>query len=164
MHSFDWHAIFAMSATPQELLLRGTVMYWFLFLVFRFILRRDTGSAGVSDILFVVLLGDAAQNGMIGEAMGVGDAVFLISVLVGWNYLLDYLAYYFKPIEWLTAPPPLCLVRNGRKLRANMRKEHLTDGEIEGKLRDAGVDRLSDVKRMYLESGGEFTVLRRRKG
>ena len=32
------------------------------------ILRRDVGSMGITDFLFVVLLGDAAQNGMIGGA------------------------------------------------------------------------------------------------
>ena len=95
MSPFDFHQIFAPSATTLEIVLRGSVLYWFLFILLRFVLRRDTGSAGISDILFVVLLGDAAQNGMIGQHDGVADALTLIATLVAWNYLLDYLGYRF---------------------------------------------------------------------
>ena len=151
-----------LTMSPAELLVRGTLMYWFLFLVLRFILRRDTGNAGISDILFVVLLGDAAQNGMIGEGETVGDAVLLIAVLVVWNYALDFLGYHVRFFEWLTDPPPICIIRDGRLLRRNMRREHLTDTEIEAKLRGEGIDDVRKVKRMFLESDGSFSVLRRR--
>jgi uncharacterized membrane protein YcaP (DUF421 family) len=152
----------ALSMSPGELLARGTIMYWFLFLIFRFVLRRDTGSAGISDILFVVLLGDAAQNGMIGRGETVADAALLIGVLVAWNYALDYLGFYFRFFEWLIDPPPICLVRNGRLLRRNLRREHLTDAEIGAKLRGEKIEHLHDVRRMYLESDGSFSVLKRR--
>ena len=151
-----------LTMSPAELLVRGTLMYWFLFLVLRFVLRRDTGNAGISDILFVVLLGDAAQNGMIGEGETVGDAVLLIAVLVVWNCALDFLGYHLRFFEWLTDPPPICIIRDGRLLRRNMRREHLTDTEIEAKLRGEGIDDVRKVKRMFLESDGSFSVLRRR--
>ncbi len=79
------------SMSPLEILIRGSLMYWFLFVIFRFVLRRNAGSAGITDILFVVLLGDAAQNAMIGNGQTVADGATLIATLVGWNYLLDYL-------------------------------------------------------------------------
>ena len=163
MSPFDFHEIFAPSATTLEIVLRGSVLYWFLFILLRFVLRRDTGSAGISDILFVVLLGDAAQNGMIGQHDGVADALTLIATLVAWNYLLDYLGYRFAFFQWLTDPPPICLVRNGRLIRKALRREHLTDEAVQGKMRDAGVERIADVRAMYLESDGSFSVLKRRR-
>ena len=149
--------------SPLEILVRGTLMFWFLFLIFRFVLRRDVGSAGISDILFVVLLGDAAQNAMIGEGTGWADGAMLIATLVAWNYLLNMLGYYFSVFEKLTDAPPLLLIRNGRALRRNWRKEHLTDLEIEGKLRSEGIEAMSDVRKMYLEPDGSFSVLRRKR-
>ena len=160
--SLDLGELLRLSTSPAELIVRGTLMYWFLFLILRFVLRRDTGSAGISDILFVVLLGDAAQNGMIGDGDTVADAALLIAVLVAWNYLLDILAFHFKAVAWLTDPPPLCLIRNGRMLRRNWRKEHLTEEVIEAKLRAEGIDDASQVRGMYLESDGSFSVLRKR--
>jgi len=37
----DWEGIIAFSVNPLEIVLRGTLMYWFLFVIFRFILRRE---------------------------------------------------------------------------------------------------------------------------
>lgn len=151
-----------LTMSPAELLIRGTLMFWFLFLVLRFVLRRDMGSAGISDILFIVLLGDAAQNGMIGQGQSVADSMSLIAVLVAWNYSLDFLGYRFRFFEWLTEPAPICLIRDGRLLRKNMRRQHLTDAEIRAKLRGEGIENVADVRRMYLESDGSFSTLRRR--
>ena len=60
-------SVFSFTASPLELMLSGSMMYWFLFVAFRFILNRDVGSLAISDFLFVVILGDAAQNGIIGR-------------------------------------------------------------------------------------------------
>ena len=154
------HPWYTFSMTPLELLVRGTIMYWGLLLLFRFVLRRDTGSAGISDLLFVVLLGDAAQNGMIGQGDTVPDALTLIVVLAAWNYLLDALGYYVPLIARLNDPPPP-LVRNGRIVARNLRREHITREELMSAMRDKGVEHLSQVKSMLLESDGDFSVIRR---
>ena len=99
MDHSDLVDIFAMTVPILELVVRGTLMYWFLVLVFRLILRRDVGSMGLTDFLFVVLLGDAAQNGMIGEATSATDAITLIATLVCWNVLIDWASYRFPAVE-----------------------------------------------------------------
>src|SRR6201989_2599497 len=156
MSHHDWNDIFSMTMPALELVLRGSVMYWFLFLVFRLILRRDVGSMGITDFLFVVLLGDAAQNGMIGEATSATDAVVLISTLVFWNVLIDWATYRFAWVERLFAAQRLCLVRDGRANRRNMRREFISHAELMSRVREEGLEDLTRVKRMYLESDGEI--------
>ncbi len=151
------------SMSPVEILIRGSLMYWFLFVIFRFILRRNAGSAGITDILFIVLLGDAAQNAMIGDGQTVADGAMLISTLVGWNYLLDYLGCHFPLISKLTDAPPIRMIRNGRLQGSNMRREHITEKELWAKLRAAEVERIDEVKAMYLEGDGTFSVLKKKK-
>jgi len=155
----DWSEVFRLSVSPVELVVRGTIMFWFLFGIFRFVLRRDVGSVGVSDFLFVVILGDAAQNAMIGQATSATDGMVLISTLVGWNYLLDFLSYRFPFIERLSTPRPLRLVRNGRMLRHNMRREFITTDELMAKLRENGHENLSNVREMFLEADGEISIV-----
>ncbi|MBK7768365.1 MAG: hypothetical protein IPI44_21375 [Sulfuritalea sp.] len=87
---FDLEGIFSFTVSPLELILRGTLLYWFLFMLLRFVLRRDVGSLGISDFLFVVILGDAAQNGMIGSATSATDAMVLIGTLVFWRSKRDF--------------------------------------------------------------------------
>jgi uncharacterized membrane protein YcaP (DUF421 family) len=155
--------ILKFSVSPLELIIRGTVMFWFLFFIFRFILRRDVGSMGVSDFLFVVILGDAAQNAMIGEATSASDGMMLIATLVFWNYAIDYVTYRFPALERLASARKLCLVREGKKMRRNMRRELITDEELNAKLREEGLESIADVKVMYLESDGEISIVKRDK-
>ena len=158
----EWNEIFRLSVSPVELVVRGTIMFWFLFGIFRFVLRRDVGSVGVSDFLFVVILGDAAQNAMIGQATSTTDGMVLISTLIAWNYLLDFLSYQVPFFERLTTPPPLLLAKDGRMLRRNMRREYITPDELMAKLREKGHSDLSNVRKMFLEADGEVSVITRK--
>ncbi len=161
MDHSDLVDVFGMTMPLLELFVRGSVMYWFLVLVFRLVLRRDVGSMGITDFLFVVLLGDAAQNGMIGEASSSTDAIVLISTLVFWNVVIDWATWRFRAIEKLFNAQRLLLVRDGRRNRRNMRREFISDAELMSKVREQGLEDLSKVEFMYLESDGEISLIRR---
>ena len=62
----DFDTYFGITMNPAELVIRGTLVYWFLFLIFRFVMRRGTGALGIADLLLLVLLADASQNAMSG--------------------------------------------------------------------------------------------------
>jgi len=47
----DWSELFGFSVSPIELVIRGSCVYWLLFLLFRFVVRRDVGAVGIADIL-----------------------------------------------------------------------------------------------------------------
>ena len=155
----DLHEIFRFTVSPLSLVIRGSLVYWFLFLVFRFVLRRDIGSMGITDFLFVVLLGDAAQNGMIGDATSSSDALVLLSTLVFWNFGIDFLTSRMPRLERWMQPPRVVLLKDGAKQRRNMRREFITDEELEAKVRSFGIDDLRRVKAIYLEGDGEMTVI-----
>jgi len=159
--SADIAQLMQFTVSPLELVLRGTMMFWFLLLIFRLVLRRDIGSASITDFLFVVILGDAAQNAMIGEGSSVSDGMVLVSTLVAWNYGLDVLSYRFPRIDRLLSARKLCLVRDGKMQRRNLRKEFITVDELHEKIREAGLEHLDQVKMMYMESDGEISVIKR---
>ena len=153
-------SIFKLTMPIVELVARGSLMFWFLVLVFRVVLRRDVGSMGITDFLFIVLLGDAAQNGMIGDATSATDAIVLISTLVFWNVAIDWATYRWPAVEQLLAARRLTLVRNGKRNRRNMRREFISDAELMSKVREEGLEDLSRIKAMYLESDGEISLIR----
>lgn len=158
----DWVDIFAFSISPVETLIRGSAMYWLLFLLFRFVVRRDVGSMGIADILLIVIVADAAQNGMAAEGKSVADAALLVCTLVGWNLVLDRMAFHFPLVRRFADPQKIMLIRNGKKLRANMRRESITDEELEAKYRQQGVESIDEVKALYLESDGNVSVIKRK--
>lgn len=153
-------ALFKLTMPLTEILLRGSLVYWFLFMVFRTLLRRDLGNIGMGDVLFVVIVADASQNAMGGDAKSIADGLTLISVLVCWNLLFDWLSYTSPTLRrWLEAPP-LVLVHHGVFQTRVMRRELITKQEILAKLREEGIEDITEVKLMQLETDGELSIIK----
>jgi len=155
----DWAKVFRPDVPVFEIIVRGTVMYLSLFLLLRLVLKRQAGSVGLPDILVVVLIADASQNGMAGEYQSIADGVILVATIIFWSFALDWLDYRFPAIQRLLRPAPLLLVRNGRVLRRNMRKELVTEDELNSQIRRQGFSNVAEIKEAYMESDGEMTFV-----
>lgn len=156
----DWHSAFVPSVSIVEIILRGTLVYFFLFIVLR-ILRREAGAIGLSDLLVVVLIADAAQNAMASDYKSITEGVVLVGTIAFWDYFLDWLGYRFAGIQRLLRPTPLLLIRDGRIQRRNLRQEMITIEELLGQLREQGVENVEEVKKCYLEGDGRISVIKK---
>jgi uncharacterized membrane protein YcaP (DUF421 family) len=153
-----WREIFVPTTSPLELFVRGSALYLAILLLIRIMPRRTGGELALMDLLFVVLVADAGAHAL-GAYQSITDAVFMIVVLMGWNYLLNLLSYRFAFVERLVSPPPLQIVRDGELLLRNMRRELITKDELMDQLRQHGVDSLDKVKAAYVEPEGKLTVI-----
>lgn len=156
----DWRAMFLPTESLIEIFIRGTVMYLVMFGLLR-LFRRKAGSIGIADLLVIVVIADAAQNGMAGDSKSITEAVLLIMTIVLWNYFIDFLGDRFEFFERLLSPPPLEVIRNGRLMHRNMRREMITVGEIESQMRQQGIENVGDVKMACLESDGHFSFIKK---
>jgi uncharacterized membrane protein YcaP (DUF421 family) len=159
----DWGELFGLSVSPWELIIRGSAMYLFLFVLFRVVIRRRIGAVGMADILILVIVADAAQNGMAGEYKSITDGCILIATLVGWNMLLDFLQFRFAPLRKLLEPPPLLLIDGGRVLWKHLRHEMISEDEMKTKLREHGVANPAEVEKAFMEPDGQMTVLKKKQ-
>lgn len=158
--SVDWEQLFGLSVPAAELVIRGTAMYWFLFLIFRVVVRRDIGAVGIADVLIIVIVADAAQNAMSGEYQTITDGMILVATLIGWNVAFDFLSYRFKLFRRFAEPSPIPLIQNGKMLKRNMRREMISDEEMWAKLREHSVERLEQVKEAFIESDGQISIIK----
>jgi uncharacterized membrane protein YcaP (DUF421 family) len=156
----EWAEVLGFNLSPWEIILRGTLVYWFLFLLFRFVLRRDTGSLGIADVLLLVLLADASQNAMAGGYKTVPEGFLLVATLAGWSWLMDWGSYRFPVIQRFTTAAPLVLIRNGKLLARNLRREYISIPELMASLREQGIDKLAQVKIARMEADGHISIIR----
>jgi uncharacterized membrane protein YcaP (DUF421 family) len=159
--SLDWGEIFGLTVSPLELIVRGTAMYLMLFVLFRVVIRRRVGAVGMADILVLVIIADAAQNGMSGEYRSVTEGLILVGTILAWNALIDWLNFRVPALQGWLEPPPLLLVHNGRLLHRNLRHEFVTEEELRSKLREKGVADLSEVAQAHMETDGTISVIKR---
>ena len=157
--SVDWHGLFTPSVPFLETFVRGTVVYLALFALLRFVLKREAGAVGVTDMLVIVLIADAAQNAMAGSYVSILDGILLVAVIIFWSFFLDAVGYWWPPLGRVLHPPALELVRNGRLLPRNLRREFITKEELMSQIRQQGVEDLAHVKRAYLEGDGRISVI-----
>jgi uncharacterized membrane protein YcaP (DUF421 family) len=157
----DWSGLFVPTYSLLEIFLRGTLTYLALFAVLRFLLKRQAGAIGIADLLVVVLIADAAQNAFGREYSSVTEGVLLVLTIVFWDYALDWLEFRFPALRSLTRPKSLVLVRGGRVLRRNLRRELMTEEELRAELRKAGIDGPGRVSEARIEGDGQISILRR---
>src|SRR5919205_1205323 len=105
--AIDWAQIFKPDTSPLEIFVRGSTVYLALFSLLRFVVRREAGTVGMSDLLVLVLIADAAQNAMAGSYNSLPDGLLLVATIVFWSFALDWLGYHVPWIGRLVRPQPL---------------------------------------------------------
>ena len=159
----DWQEIFVPQTHLAGVILRGTLTYITLFVILRFLLKRQSGMIGIADLLVIVLIADAAQNAMAAEYKSLTEGGLLVLTIVFWNYFLDWLSYRFPAFQRLVRPPPLKLIKDGQMLPRNMRQEMITTEELNSQLRQQGIESCDEVKEAFIEGDGRISVIKRQK-
>ena len=136
-------------------------MYGVMFILLRFIGRRQAGSFGPADLLVIVLIADAAQNGLGKDYTSVTEGIALVLTIVIWDYALDWLAWRYPPLRPLLKAPPLKLIENGKLVRPALDKELLSEDELMGQLRENEIESLDQVKTAFLEGDGRLSVIKK---
>lgn len=156
-----WEEMFVITVPLVELLLRGTVTFLGLFVVMRLVGRRESGGVGITDLLVVVLVADAASAGLQGDAASIGDSLVLIATIMFWSVALDALAYRWPRFGDLAKARPKPLIRDGVLNRRAMRREFMTREEVLSQLRLHGITDLAEVELAYLEPNGMISIIRK---
>ena len=156
--NIDWQSMFVPTESVAEVAIRGTIMYLGMFALLR-VFRRQAGSVGIADLLVIVVIADAAQNGMAGESKSITEALILISTIVLWDWFFDWLGFHSPFWERVLQPQPLLLIDDGKIIKKNLDQEFINEGELLGQLREQGIAEIGTVKKCYLESNGHFSVL-----
>ncbi|MVM37367.1 DUF421 domain-containing protein [Spirosoma sp. HMF3257] len=156
----DWDKMITPSMSLWEILIRGTITYWFCFAYIRFF-RRGAGQLGISDLLLITLISDASQNSMAGEYTSITEGFVLVGILVFWDYAINWLGYRSVFFSKIGEPEPVLLIKNGVMQRQNMKKELITSSELMGMLREQGVEEFADVKACYIEGSGNISIIKK---
>jgi uncharacterized membrane protein YcaP (DUF421 family) len=85
---FDLHRLLAMDTWTAAIVLRGAALYLLLFALFHFALRREVLSFGLAESLVLVLIADAAQNAMAGEAISLAECVLVAAGMIACHFLI----------------------------------------------------------------------------
>ena len=158
---FDVGAALTPDVSLFEIIVRGIVTYFTIFILLRVVLRGRTSAVAMSDLLVIVLIADAAQNAMAAEYHSLTAGLVLVTTIVLCSFAVDWVAYRSEPVRQLVHPERKPLVVNGRVMRKVLQEELITEDELLTQLRLNGIELIEDVKAAYLEGNGEVSVIKR---
>lgn len=157
----DWGGVFVPDGSLAESFLRGTAVYFTVLVLFRLILRRQTGGMGLSDVLLVVLASECVSPALSAEMKSVPNGIAALAALLVWSYALDWATDRWPRLNRQLEHQPVELVRDGEKRPDALHEQHITDDELMSQLRLNGVDDPAKVKVATLEPDGEVSVVTR---
>jgi uncharacterized membrane protein YcaP (DUF421 family) len=150
--------MFNLSVNWWELVIRALATYVFMIALLRLTGKRQVGQLAPFDLVLLLVLSNAVQNSINGgDNSLVGGFISAIS-LVAANYTLSYVTFRNKRVAALVEGRPQVLIHNGHLYADVMRKEKVTQHELDAALRAAGVSCVEHVHFAVLENNGQISV------
>lgn len=159
----NWHAMFALETPILELVIRGVLLYLAILLLLRILPRRTTGELGPMDLVLILLITESASHAL-GNYKSLSDGVVQIAVVGLSAYLINALSHRYRGFKKLIEAPPLKIIENGKLIKRNLRREFITQDELDSQLRANNIKDASEVRCAYVEGEGNITFVKNETG
>lgn len=143
----------------MDLVIRATVVFFFIFLVTRVAGRRELSTLEPFDVILLVVLGDLVQQGITQSDESVTGTLIVISTITLLSVAVSWVSFRSGKVRPVTEGEPLILVQDGQIIERNLRRERLTRGDLEEAARGQQVGSLADIRWAILEKEGSITVI-----
>lgn len=143
----------------MEIVVRATVVYWFLWLIVRGTGKRSLAELTPLDLVLIVVLGDLVQQGVTQEDMSITGAIVSVSVFVIWTLISDAVSRRSASASRWLGGTPVVILRSGRPLEKRLASERLTLEELKEEARVHGYRDLSELQWVILETDGRFSFV-----
>jgi uncharacterized membrane protein YcaP (DUF421 family) len=156
--SFD-HGVFNLHLGIDEKIVRSLLVFIFLAVALRLGGKRELAQINVLDLAVLLLASNALQNALIGNDNSITGGVIGASTLFAANYFFVRIAYRHARLRRILEGSPRVLLRNGKLDFVAMRKEAITEEELEDELLDRNMTDFSEVGLIVLETSGKLVYL-----
>jgi uncharacterized membrane protein YcaP (DUF421 family) len=143
----------------MDLVIRATVIFFFVFLVTRVVGRRELSSLEPFDLILLVVIGDLVQQGVTQSDYSVTGAVTVISVMAVLTVALSWVSFKVRPLRPVLEGDPVVLVEDGRMIEKNMNRERITGEDLEQEGRQQQILSVEDMRWAVLETSGQISVI-----
>lgn len=151
--------MFTMSLPWWEFIVRGFVIYFFLIITLRISGKRQIGQLAPFDLVLLLVLSNAVQNSMNGGDNSLIGGMISAATLILVNHIVGILTYKNKSFETFVEGKPKILIHDGKIDREVLKQERMTQHELEGALRQAGVLTADEVHIAIIENNGAISVI-----
>jgi uncharacterized membrane protein YcaP (DUF421 family) len=143
-----------------EIFLRTLIIYFFLVLVMRLLGKRMNAQLNITDLAVMLTLGAIASVPMQDYNAGILPGILLLVAILLLHQGLTLLSFKKRSIEELTEGKVRCVIKDGLIDTGRLEEMRISKDQIFSVLRSNGIRHLGQVKRLYSEADGQFSVFK----
>ncbi len=143
----------------MDIVLRATAMFALLYALIRLLGKRELGQMTPFELVLLVVMGDLIQQGVTHNDFSLTGGMLAIGTFAFWALTLSWATYLFPKLKNALEGEPRVVVKNGKIIEANLRRDRLTRDEILYEMRLAGIGRLANVEWAILEPQGKISFI-----
>ena len=151
--------LFQLSAPWWVFVLRATAIYALVMVLVRVSGKRAVGQFTPFDLVLLILIGNAVQNGINGGDNSLTGAVIMATSLIALNYGVAFATSRSRKVEKLVEGVPVVLARDGRVFEQVLLRELVSQSDFREALRMNGVEDVTEVDLALLETNGSISVV-----
>ena len=143
----------------MDLAIRATVLFLFVFLLTRIMGKRELSSLEPFDLILLIVIGDAIQQGLTQDDYSVTGALIVVGTFAMLQVLLSFLSYRFPRLRPAIDGEPVVVVQDGKPIEKNLKRERLTVAEVLVEARHQQIASMDDIAWAVLETSGKISVI-----
>jgi uncharacterized membrane protein YcaP (DUF421 family) len=145
----------------MDIALRAIFLFFFVYLLTRVIGRRELSSLEPFDLILLIVLGDAIQQGLTQDDYSVTGAVIVVGTLAGLQVIVSYLSFRLPRLRPILDGEPIVIVEDGDPIERNLKRERLTVEEIMEEARQQQIGSLDEIQWAVLETSGTISFVKK---
>ena len=145
----------------MDIVLRAIVVFAFLLVLTRVIGRRELSSLQPFDLILLIILGDAVQQGLTQDDYSLTGSLLAVGTIAVLQVFVSWISYRFPRTRPIIEGVPIVVIQDGEPIERNLKRERLTLDELAEAARQEGIERLADVKWAVLETTGKLSFIQK---
>lgn len=143
----------------MDIALRAAFLYAFVVLLMRVTGRRELSTLSAVDLVLLIILGDAIQQGLTQDDYSVTGAVIAVSTIAALQVGSSYVSFRSRRVRRVLEGEPIVIVQDGKLIERNLKRERLTEDEIAEEMRAQQIATVEDVEWGILETNGTMSFI-----
>jgi uncharacterized membrane protein YcaP (DUF421 family) len=145
----------------MDIVLRGIVVFFFLYVIMRVIGRRELSTLEPFDLILLVILGDAVQQGLTQDDYSLTGAFLAIGTIAVLQVAVSYTNFRIPRLRPILDGEPIIVVQDGKPIEKNLKRERITLEDLAAAARRQNIAKLEDVQWAVLETSGTVSFIKK---
>jgi len=145
----------------MDIVARAAIMFVLLYVLLRLMGKRELGQLTPFELVVMIVLGDLIQQGVTHNDFSLTGALLAISTFAFLAILMSWLTYLSPRAEKLLDGEPRVIICDGVLIKDNLRRDRMTQSEVESEMRLAGIAQMDQVAWAILEPQGKISFIKK---